>query len=194
MIEQHAAGQDEQRDVERHGLAPVGKDRVLRHQRGGGLLAVGRQADGGEPVLPVDLDRHDAGALAEHEERLAAADDRVEVLALPLDAAFGRRDDAEAVVERSEHVARAHRGALGGAVEQFAQRPPASRPSGPSASASAVPTSPAASARMARALRSTSSCWASSDSVRTAATTIRKTMISAGMERRSNGSAASSRL
>ena len=181
---QHAGGQHEQRDVERHGLAPFGEDRVLRDQRGGGARPVVGQVERGVPVLAADADVHDAGALAEHEQRLAAGDDAVERLALPGRRCRRRGDDPErAVGDRRAHGACRMRAVLGLLRSRSSRRRRRRR----------RPLSSAASARWrARRRRGRASPWrcarrrrasAISDRKRTAATTIRKMTIRVGIER-----------
>ena len=73
MMSRIDGGQHEQRDVERHGAPPVGEHRrPARSARRPRPVALVGDVDRRVPVLAVDADVHDAGPLAEHEQRLAA--------------------------------------------------------------------------------------------------------------------------
>ena len=76
--DQHAGRQHEQRDVQRDGLAPAAKTAscgtMHRGSPPGRRVRLTRRI----PVPAADPDVHDAGAVSEHEQRLAARDDAVE--------------------------------------------------------------------------------------------------------------------
>ena len=128
--DQHAGGQHEQGDVERDGLAPI-----VRTPRSAAPAPPRRRSRScvvrprRVPVRPVDADIHDAGALAEHEQRLAALIRAVE--RLPSQAAGMRRsrDDLEVAVGDGEHIARRRSPRAGwSAAAGRLQRAPARRP------------------------------------------------------------------
>ena len=76
--DQDAGGQNEERDVEGDALPPLGKNRILRNQCRRCPIAVAGQAERGEPVAALYSYIHDAGSLAEQEQRLATGDDLVQ--------------------------------------------------------------------------------------------------------------------
>ena len=188
--DQHAGRQHEQGDVERDGLAPAVEDRFLRHQHCRGILPVICQADRRIPVLTADADIHDAGAVAEHEQWLAALDEAVERSALPACRPRRHGNDLESAVgDRQAHgFGPWHPGGWCSPAGPGWRRAPRS-----DRRRANWPVWPAASARIALALRSTSSRSFISDRTRSAAMTIRKMMMRAGIDRRSSGSAARSR-
>ena len=116
--DEHARGQDEQRDVERQGPAPFGKDRVPRNKRRRCDAAGFCEHDGRIPVLAAYIDVHDAGPVAEQEEGLSARHDVVQGAPFPSHRPRRDRQHLELAVRQRQHLICAERAPARDVVEQ----------------------------------------------------------------------------